>query len=58
MILQVLTRKLFKRKLFLVSPLHNYFRAKGLPAYNVVMRYWVVAQLSALTGLSIFLLGY
>ena len=57
-ILQTLYRKIFKKKLFLVSPLHNYFRAKGLPAHNVVMRYWVVAQLSALTGLSIFLLGY
>ena len=57
-ILQTLSKKFLKRKLFLVSPLHNYFRAKGLPAHNVVMRYWIVAQLSAMTGLAIFLLGY
>ena len=57
-ILQTLYKKVFKRKLFLVSPLHNYFRAKGLPAHNVVMRYWVFAQISAVSGLAIFLLGY
>ena len=57
-ILQTLSKKFFKRKLFLVAPLHNYFRAKGLPAHNVVMRYWVVAQLSAMAGLAVFLLGY
>ena len=57
-ILQTLSKKFLKRKLFLVAPLHNYFRAKGLPAHNVVMRYWVVAQLSAMAGLAVFLLGY
>ncbi len=57
-ILQTLSKKFLKRKLFLVSPLHNYFRAKGLPAHNVVMRYWVVTQISCVCGLAIFLLGY
>ena len=57
-ILQTLSKKFRGRKLFLVSPLHNYFRAKGLPAHNVVMRYWVVAQISSVCGLAIFLLGY
>ncbi len=57
-ILQTFSKKFLKRKLFLVSPLHNYFRAKGLPAHNVVMRYWVVTFISCICGLSIFLLGY
>ncbi|MYB40294.1 hypothetical protein F4X86_03470 [Candidatus Saccharibacteria bacterium] len=57
-ILQTCSKRFFGRKLFLVSPLHNYFRAKGLPGHNVVMRYWVVAQISAVSGLAIFLLGY
>lgn len=58
-ILQTFWKKFFKRKLFLVSPLHNYFRAKkGLPAHNVTMRYWVVTQISAMSGLAIFLLSY
>ena len=57
-ILQVFSKKFLKRKLFLVSPLHNYFRAKGLPAHNVVMRYWVVSHIAAMSGLAIFLLGY
>ena len=57
-ILQVFWRKFFKRKLFLVSPLHNYFRAKGQPASSVVMHYWIMAQIMAIIGLVIYLLGY
>lgn len=58
-ILQTLSKKFLKRKLFMVSPLHNYFRAaKGLPAHNVVMRYWVVTNISCVCGLSLFLLGH
>lgn len=57
-ILQTLWKKIFNRKLFLVAPLHNYFRAKGYPDANVVMRYWVVAQVFALIGFVIYLLGY
>ena len=57
-ILQVFWRRAFKRKLFLVSPLHNYFRAKGRSGHNVVMHYWIVSQIMAVVALVIYLLGY
>ena len=57
-ILQTFSKKFLKRKLFLVTPMHNYFRAKGWPAHNVTMRYWIFAQISAVAGLAVFLLGY
>ena len=57
-ILQTFWKRVLKRKLFLVSPLHNYFRAKGYPDSNVVMRYWIVANVCALVGFVIYLLGH
>ena len=58
-IIQVLSKK-FRggKKVFIVSPLHNHFRAKGWPGYKVTMRYWILAQVMAMGGLVIFILGY
>ncbi|MCY3804708.1 MAG: hypothetical protein OXF85_02465 [Candidatus Saccharibacteria bacterium] len=57
-ILQVIWKKYFKRKLFVVAPLHNYFRARGHSDQNVVMRYWVISHIAVMAGLVIYLLGY
>lgn len=58
-IVQVLSKKFRNgRKVFKVSPLHNHFRASGWPDYKVTMRYWVIAQVTAMSGLIIFILGY
>jgi phospho-N-acetylmuramoyl-pentapeptide-transferase len=55
-LLQLISKKIFKKKLFRVAPLHHHFEAIGWPAYKVVMRYWVVAVVCAIIGLSIALL--
>ena len=58
-ILQVLSKKLRNgKKIFVVSPLHNHFRAIGWPAPKVTMRYWVMTQITAMSGLIVFILGY
>jgi phospho-N-acetylmuramoyl-pentapeptide-transferase len=49
-ILQLFWKKVFKRKLFLVAPLHHHFQAKGWPAYKVAMRYWIVSYMCAMLG--------
>lgn len=49
-ILQLLWKKIFKRKLFIVAPLHHHFQAKGWSSSKVVMRYWIVAYMCALLG--------
>lgn len=56
-ILQLSWKKLLKRKLFLVAPLHNHFQAKGWPAYKVSMRYWIVSYMCALLGVIIVLVS-
>lgn len=56
-ILQLSWKKIFKRKLFLVAPLHHHFQAKGWPAYRVSMRYWIVSYMCALLGVVIVLVS-
>lgn len=56
-ILQLLWKKFFKRKLFLVAPLHHHFQAKGWPAHKVTMRYWIVSYVCALLGVVVVLIS-
>ncbi len=56
-ILQLLWKKFFKRKLFLVAPLHHHFQAKGWPAHKVTMRYWIVSYMCAMLGVVIVLIS-
>ena len=56
-ILQLLSKKFFKRKLFLAAPIHHHFEAKGWPHYKVTMRFWVIGIIAAIVGVAIQLLG-
>jgi phospho-N-acetylmuramoyl-pentapeptide-transferase len=56
-ILQLVWKKFFKRKLFIVAPLHHHFQAKGWPASKVAMRYWIVSYMCALLGVVIVLIS-
>lgn len=54
--LQVFWKKVFKRKLFRIAPIHHHFEAIGWPAYKVTMRYWIVTILAGIFGIAIALL--
>lgn len=56
-ILQLTWKKVFKRKLFLVAPLHHHFQALGWPSYKVTMRYWIVSYICAMLGVIIALVS-
>lgn len=56
-IIQLLSKKLRKgKKVFISSPIHHHFEAIGWTEPKIVMRFWVVAGVSAVIGLVIFLL--
>lgn len=38
-IIQITSKKLFKRKVFLIAPIHHHFEAQGWPEPKVVMRF-------------------
>ncbi len=55
-LLQWAHRRLFKKKLFLSSPLHHHLEAIGWPEATIVMRFWVISGVSAVLGLILFFL--
>lgn len=54
-VLQLLSKKVFGRKLFRIAPLHHHFEALGWPGEKVVMRYWVLSIVFAFLGVIIAL---
>jgi len=45
------------RKIFLSTPIHHHFEAKGWPETKVTMRFWVIGQVAAAIGIILFILG-
>jgi len=56
-IIQLLSKKFRKKKVFLASPIHHHFEAKGWPHSKITMRFWVIGVVMAIVGLAIRLLG-
>lgn len=55
-IVQVLSKKLRGKKVFLSSPLHHHFEAIGWPESNVTMRFWIISAVMAGIGLILWLI--
>ena len=50
-IIQVTTYKLFKRRVFTMTPLHHHFELMGLQEKWVVVGFWVVAVILGIVGI-------
>ena len=55
-ILQLISKKYFKRKLFQIAPLHHHFEKSGWSEPNIVMRFWIIGGLFAIFGVILGLL--
>lgn len=56
-IIQIISKKLRKgRKVFISTPIHHHFEAKGWSEPKIVMRFWVIAGVTAVIGLIVFML--
>ncbi len=49
--IQIVSKKLFGKKVFLIAPLHHHFEAIGWPVAKVTMRYWVLGFVFAIIGM-------
>jgi phospho-N-acetylmuramoyl-pentapeptide-transferase len=56
-IIQLVSKKFFHKKVFLVAPIHHHFEALGWPSYKVTMRFWVISAVFAVLGMVIALVG-
>lgn len=53
-IIQKISTKFFKRKIFLSTPIHHHFEAKGWPETKVTERFWIISAVSCVVGLIIW----
>jgi phospho-N-acetylmuramoyl-pentapeptide-transferase len=53
-ILQVVSFKLFRRRIFNMAPVHHHFELAGWPEFTVIVRFWIVAGLAVAFGLGLF----
>jgi phospho-N-acetylmuramoyl-pentapeptide-transferase len=51
-VLQVLSYKLTKKRIFKMAPLHHHFELSGWAETKVVIRFWIIGGLFALIALS------
>ncbi len=51
-IVQVVSYKLTGRRVFRMAPLHHHFEKKGWKEPTIVIRFWIIAMILALVGLS------
>jgi phospho-N-acetylmuramoyl-pentapeptide-transferase len=56
-IIQLISKKFFKKKIFLAAPIHHHFQALGWPETKIVMRFWIISLVMSVIGLTIGLLG-
>ena len=56
-LLQIISKRLFHRKIFISAPIHHHLEAKGWPEVKVTMRFWVIACVAGFVGLLLALAG-
>ena len=49
-LLQITSKKLFHRKIFISAPIHHHLQAKGWEESKVVMRFWIIGGVAAMLG--------
>jgi phospho-N-acetylmuramoyl-pentapeptide-transferase len=56
-VIQLISKKYFHRKVFLAAPIHHHFEALGWPESKVTMRAWIFTLVTASVGVIIGILG-
>ncbi len=56
-IIQIIAKKFFRRKVFHIAPLHHHFEKSGWTEPNIVMRFWIIGAFVAALGVMLGLLS-
>ena len=52
--IQVVSYRVFHRRVFRMAPLHHHFELAGWPETTVIVRFWILAGLFMVLGLAVF----
>jgi phospho-N-acetylmuramoyl-pentapeptide-transferase len=53
---QLVSKKFFRRKIFLSAPIHHHFEALGIPESQITMRFWILSFVFSSLGIVLFFL--
>lgn len=56
-IIQMTSKKIFGRKIFLSTPIHHHFEAIGWHESQITMRFWIISAVFSILGLILFFLS-
>jgi phospho-N-acetylmuramoyl-pentapeptide-transferase len=56
-LIQIVSKRFFKRKVFISAPIHHHLEAIGWPETKVTMRFWVISFVTAFFGVLIAMSG-
>lgn len=56
-LVQIASKKLFHKKIFLSAPVHHHLEAIGWPETKVTMRFWVISSVMAFLGTMLAIAG-
>lgn len=56
-LIQIFSKKVFKRKVFISAPVHHHLEAIGWPETKVTMRFWVIGAVVSFIGVMIAIGG-
>lgn len=56
-LMQIVSKRFFGRKVFLSAPIHHHLEATGWPETKVTMRFWVIANVTAVIGIVLAVTG-
>jgi phospho-N-acetylmuramoyl-pentapeptide-transferase len=56
-LIQIISKKLFHKKVFISAPIHHHLEAGGWPETKVTMRFWVIGFIMAFVGFLVALTG-
>ncbi len=56
-LIQIVSKRVFHRKVFISAPIHHHLQATGWPETKVTMRFWVIANVAAVVGVMLAVAG-
>ncbi|MCL5734138.1 MAG: phospho-N-acetylmuramoyl-pentapeptide-transferase [Actinobacteria bacterium] len=55
--IQVVSFRLYRKRVFLMTPIHHHFELKGWSETKIIVRFWIIAALLAASGFTLYYLS-
>src|ERR1039457_3586292 len=53
-LIQIVSFQLFRKRVFLIAPLHHHFELKAWSETKIILRFWIITAIGAAIGFTIF----